>query len=163
MLSSRELQTRSQPRTNKRAPVDRNFQARRTQADLAALGRTYRSGLITHGRELNNVPTIDARGDTNTDAHSNAQWMYTRLRMLRDLHIPVTTRQTAAGANTTDANDVNQRVNQIHWFEAQAALCCGIPTPSTDNLAFTTMDQWLTAIEKDTRGLPQDLKVAARA
>jgi hypothetical protein len=119
-----------------------NYQAQRTQADLAGLQRIYRSGLITYGRQLGSYPIIDARTDDNHEMHNNSEWMFTRFRLLR-----------------TNGN----AANQVHWWENSNVVNptgnVSRPSAATALRAFDLMDQWLAAIETDRSHRPHAEKV----
>jgi hypothetical protein len=117
--------------------IDGNYQPQRTVADRAALRRMYRNNILTYGRGLAKVPSIDARTDNNPEAHQNSMPLVTRARMVR--------------SNGNSAS-------QVLWFEAEPGAF-GMPTPARAEESFVVMDKWLAAMERDTSGAPLEDKV----
>jgi hypothetical protein len=121
--------------------IDLNFTAARSQPDLVAQSIAYRTGQVTSGRELANVPIIDLRGsehlfnDIHTDYHSYVM----RARL-----------DAANGAHA----------NQLIWTWDAALTPTNItPPPSIALKSFLLMDGWLSNMEGDTRDVPLSQKV----
>lgn len=121
--------------------IDLNFTAARTQPDTVADGIAYRTGQVTNGTQLANVPIIDLRGsehlfnDIHTDYHSYVM----RARL-----------DAANGGHG----------NQLIWTWDAAFVSSNITPPAAIALkSFLTMDSWLSTIESDTRNVPLSQKV----
>jgi hypothetical protein len=121
--------------------IDLNFTAGRAQADLVASSIAYRTGQITNGTQLANVPIIDLRGsehlfnDIHTDYHSYVM----RARL-----------DAANGGHG----------NQLIWTWDGALVSTNIgPPPSIALKSFVTMDSWLSTLESDKRNIPLSQKV----
>jgi hypothetical protein len=121
--------------------IDLNFTAGRAQADLVASSIAYRTGQITNGTQLANVPIIDLRGsehlfnDIHTDYHSYVM----RARL-----------DAANGGHG----------NQLIWTWDGALVSTNIgPPPSIALKSFLTMDSWLSTMESDKRNVPLSQKV----
>jgi Tannase-like family of unknown function (DUF6351) len=121
--------------------IDLNFTAGRSEPDLVAQGIAYRTGQVTNGTQLANVPIIDLRGsellfnDIHTDYHSYVM----RARL-----------DAANGGHG----------NQLIWTWNAALVPTNIgPPPSIALKSFLTMDSWLTKMESDTRNVPLSQKV----
>ena len=121
--------------------IDLNFTAARTQPDTVADGIAYRTGQVTNGTQLANVPIIDLRGsehlfnDIHTDYHSYVM----RARL-----------DAANGGHG----------NQLIWTWDAAFVSSNITPPAAIALkSFLTMDSWLSAMESDTRSVPLSQKV----
>jgi hypothetical protein len=119
--------------------IDLNFTASRSQPDPVAQAIAYRTGQVTNGVQLANVPIIDLRGseilfnDIHTDYHSYVM------------------RARLDAANGTHAN-------QLIWTWNGALFGIG-PPPSIAAESFLTMDAWLTAMQADHRAVPLAQKV----
>src|SRR4029079_380125 len=119
--------------------IDLNFTAERAQPDLVAQSIAYRTGQVTNGAKLSNVPIIDLRGsehlfnDIHTDYHSYV--MRARLDAANGGH-----------------------ANQLIWTW-EGALFNIVPPPSVALKSFLTIDAWLSAIESDARAVPLSQKV----
>jgi hypothetical protein len=121
--------------------IDFNFTTGRSQPDEVAQKIAYRTGQVTNGKQLANVPMIDLRGsehlfnDIHTDYHSYV------LRARLD------------AANHTHAN-------QLIWTWDGALTPTNIGPPASIALkSFLLMDQWLSNIEADTSNEPLRRKV----
>jgi hypothetical protein len=114
--------------------IDFVRQPQRTAADPGATAIAYRSGQVSNGRELANVPIIDLRGTSNQEIHNDYRSYATRERLKK--------------ANGTAANQV--------IFTAGSALA--VPQEVSDK-AFDLMDKWLAAIEADHGDEPLAVKV----
>lgn len=121
--------------------IDLNFIAARSQPDLVAQSIAYRTGQVTNGTQLANVPIIDLRGsehlfnDIHTDYHSYVM----RARL-----------DAANGGHG----------NQLIWTWDAAFVPTNIaPPPSIALKSFLTMDSWLSTMESDTRNVPLSQKV----
>ncbi len=123
--------------------IDLNFTAARAQPDLVAQSIAYRTGQVTNGVQLANVPIIDLRGsellfnDIHTDYHSYVM----RARL-----------DAANGGHG----------NQLIWTWNAALTPTNItPPPSIALKSFLTMDSWLSKMESDRRHIPLRWKVLA--
>jgi hypothetical protein len=121
--------------------IDLNFTAARSQPDLVAQSIAYRTGQVTNGVQLADVPIIDLRGsehlfdDIHTDYHSYVM----RARL-----------DAANGGHG----------NQLIWTWDAALTATNIGPPPTIALkSFLTMDSWLAKMESDTRNVPLSQKV----
>lgn len=121
--------------------IDLNFTAARSQPDLVAQSIAYRTGQVTNGTQLANVPIIDLRGsehlfnDIHTDYHSYVM----RARL-----------DAANGGHG----------NQLIWTWDAAFVPTNIgPPPSIALKSFLTIDSWLSNMESDTRAVPLSQKV----
>jgi hypothetical protein len=121
--------------------IDLNFTATRSQPDLVAQSIAYRTGQVTNGTQLANVPIIDLRGsehlfnDIHTDYHSYVM----RARL-----------DAANGGHG----------NQLIWTWDAALVPTNIgPPPSIALKSFLTMDGWLSTMESDKRNIPLSQKV----
>src|SRR5439155_25704759 len=108
--------------------INQEWQAARCVADPGSVRIAYGSGRITNGREMAKVAMIDLRDNDAREEHYNFRTYVTRARLMK--------------ANGTAAN-------QAIWRTTTGAA-------PNQTLAFTTMNQWLAAIEADksTRTLP---------
>jgi Tannase-like family of unknown function (DUF6351) len=121
--------------------IDNNFQAERMVADPGSVRIAYRTGQVTNGRELANVPIIDLRGSHNVnDIHSDYHSYVMRARL------------EAANGNHD---------NQIIWTWAGGPGLFQNITPGPDVAAksFLLMDRWLSSIEADGSRAPLSVKV----
>jgi hypothetical protein len=121
--------------------IDLNFTAARSAPDLVAQSIAYRTGQVTNGTQLANVPIIDLRGsehlfnDIHTDYHSYVM----RARL-----------DAANGGHG----------NQLIWTWDGALVPTNIgPPPSIALKSFLTIDTWLSNMESDTRNVPLSQKV----
>jgi hypothetical protein len=117
--------------------ADFGWQPQRSRADLPGVRRMYRTGQLSHGRNLARVPVIDVRTDDTYDFHSNVQPQIVRARLV-------------------DA--VGHHDSQAYWFETHPGAF-GMATPAMAERAFNTLDRWLTAIENDRSDVPLPAKV----
>ncbi|HST82169.1 MAG TPA: DUF6351 family protein [Kineosporiaceae bacterium] len=118
------------------------WQAQRTAADPGAVRIAYRTGQVTEGQRLDNVPIIDLRGSANSlDIHSDYHSWEMRARL--------------------DASN-GQHANQVIWTWRSSGNFAGItPPPDVALQALTTMDTWLAAIKADRRPIRPAAKVIA--
>ena len=121
--------------------IDLNFTTARSAPDLVAQSIAYRTGQVTNGAQLANVPIIDLRGsehlfnDIHTDYHSYVM----RARL-----------DAANGGHG----------NQLIWTWDAAFVPTNIVPPASIAVkSFLTMDSWLSTIESDTRDVPLSQKV----
>jgi hypothetical protein len=118
--------------------IDLDFTATRAQPDLVAQSIAYRTGQVTNGTELANVPIIDLRGSHNfNDIHTDYHSYVMRARL-----------DAANGGHG----------NQLIWTWNGSLFGIG-PPPSIALKSFLTIDQWLSNIEADTRNVPLSQKV----
>jgi hypothetical protein len=114
-------------------------QAKRAEADPAALPIVYRSGGIDEANNLAGVPIVDMRGHTTEDIH-------------QDLY------SYAMRARLDNAN--GGHANQVYFVGPGPDPA----TPNGDNQFPTKgpdiIDRWLTAMENDNRDVPASVKVA---
>ena len=106
----------------------------RTTADPIAMERVYRSGAVNTGAHLDQVAIIDLGGPEPGAFHDVYRKYSMRDRLLRE-------HGTAA--------------NQVFW-EGQTPL---IGDPSFTDDSITAMDEWLAAVEADTRDVPLPQKI----
>ena len=106
----------------------------RTTADPVAMERVYRSGAVDTGAHLDQVAIIDLGGPEPGAFHDVYRKYSMRDRLIRE-------HGTAA--------------NQVFW-EGQTPLIGDISF--TDD-AITAMDEWLAAVEADTRDVPLPQKI----
>jgi len=121
--------------------IDLNFIPQRTQPDLVAQAIAYRTGQVTNGHELANVPIIDLRGSHNVnDIHSDYHSYVMRARL-----------DAANGGHG----------NQIIWtWQGGPGLFQNIaPPPSIAAQSFLLIDRWLSTMESDRRHIPLSRKV----
>src|SRR5262249_7967059 len=121
--------------------IDNQFQAARSVADPGSPATAYRTGKVTDGVELANVPMVDLRGSHNTlDIHSDYHSYVMRARL--------------------DAANGNHD-NQIIWtWQGGPGLFQNItPDANIALKSFTLIDHWLTTIEGDSRDVPLAEKV----
>jgi hypothetical protein len=118
--------------------IDLNFTAGRSQPDLVAQAIAHRTGQVTQGTQLANVPIIDLRGSHNLlDIHTDYHSYVMRARL-----------DAANGGHA----------NQLIWTWNGSTF--GIGPPQTVALkSFLTMDAWLSAMESDTRDVPLSQRV----
>jgi hypothetical protein len=114
--------------------IDWKYQPQRSVADPNGLTTAYRSGRVTWYREAAKVPIIDLRGSSNAEIHTDHHSYVNRARL-----------DQANGGHG----------NQIIWTSGGSLL--GDPTATAQ--AFLLIDQWLAAIEADTRSIPLEQKV----
>jgi hypothetical protein len=114
--------------------VDGNIQEERTAADLLALNRAYRSGLVDSANNLDKVAIIDLRGPDPGAFHDVYRTYAMRARLLRNFG-------TAA--------------NQVLW-RGQVALI-GDPSFAVD--AVFAVDRWLERVDADGRDISLARKI----
>ncbi|TDD26826.1 hypothetical protein E1218_12220 [Kribbella turkmenica] len=115
--------------------IDYNWIPQRTRADDKALQAVYRSGRITYGRQLAQVPIMDIRRFDASDVHAKVHSQMERERLI--------------AANGTAANLVSWAQN-----EADPALYRQLFAT-----ALTTLDEWLAGVKRDTSQAPLEIKV----
>lgn len=118
--------------------IDYRFQPQRAQGDLAGISHMYRSDELSYGLGWARTPEIDARADDSYDEHSNVMRFIDRARL--------------------DANTGNHN-SQVFWTEPSPGAF-GTPSSQTHALSLDVMDQWLTNIERDSRAVAREVKVA---
>ena len=123
--------------------IDNQFQAARTVGDPGSESTAYRTGKITSGRPLGDLPIIDLRGSHNfNDIHSDYHSYVMRARL-----------DAANGGHG----------NQIIWTWAatQGALFPPniAPDPTIAVKSLDLLDRWVTAIQADRRHISQRRKV----
>ncbi len=106
----------------------------RVEADRPALGYLYRTGAIDTAQRLNEVAIIDLRGPDPGAFHDVYRTYVMRARLLRNF-------STAA--------------NQILWRGTVPLL----GDVNYADQAILAVDQWLTAVEADTRDVPLSQKI----
>src|SRR5207244_2545313 len=114
--------------------IDIQPTADRITADLPALARAYRSGMINETNNMGRTAVIDCRGPDPGAAHDSYRAFAIRDRLDRE--------------NGTHAN-------QSIW-EGSAAI---VGDTQCSQNSLIAMDQWLTAVRKDHshRALPQKI------
>ena len=118
--------------------IDLNFTAARTEPDLVAQSIAYRTGQVTSGAELANVPIIDLRGSHNfNDIHTDYHSYVMRARL-----------DAANGGHG----------NQLIWTW-NAVFFSIVPPPAIALKSFLLMDNWLSNMESDSRNVPLSQKV----
>jgi hypothetical protein len=118
--------------------IDLNFTAGRSQPDLVAQSIAHRTGQVTQGTQLANVPIIDLRGSHNLlDIHTDYHSYVMRARL-----------DAANGGHA----------NQLIWTWDGSTFGIG-PPPTVALKSFLTMDAWLSAMESDVRDVPLSQKV----
>jgi hypothetical protein len=122
--------------------IDGQVAPARMVASAGSLPIAYRTGQVTGGRYLGDVPIIDLRGSANVDdIHSDYHSWEMRARL--------------DAANGTHAN-------QVIWTWPSFGYFAGIsPPPDVALYAFRTMAQWLDAITADHSERPLARKVIA--
>lgn len=122
--------------------IDGQVTAARSAASTGSLPTAYRTGQVTNGRYLGDVPIIDLRGSANVnDIHGDYHSWEMRARL--------------DAANGTHAN-------QVIWTWPSFGYYNGIiPAPDIALHAFLTMAQWLDAITADHSDRPLAHKVVA--
>jgi Tannase-like family of unknown function (DUF6351) len=118
--------------------IDLNFTTARSEPDLVAQSIAYRTGAVTDGAGLANVPIIDLRGSHNfNDIHTDYHSYVLRARL-----------DAANGGHA----------NQLIWTWSGSLF--GIAPPPTIALkSFLLMDSWLSSIEGDARDVALSQKV----
>jgi Tannase-like family of unknown function (DUF6351) len=118
--------------------IDLNFTKARSQPDEVAQSIAYRTGQVTNGDELANVPMIDLRGSHNfNDIHTDYHSYVMRARL-----------DAANGGHG----------NQLIWTWNGSLFGIG-PPPTIAAKSFLLMDAWLSNIESDARDVPLSRKV----
>ncbi len=105
--------------------IDWQRRPQRSVADAAALTAAYRGGLVTHGRELAQIPVVDIRGADNVEIHSDFHSHVARARLDRD-----------GGGHPGHV-----------MFNGLRPL---IGDPTSVNVAFDLIDEWLERLEGDS-------------
>jgi hypothetical protein len=122
--------------------IDGQVAPARSVASAGSLPIAYRTGQVSNGRYLGDVPIIDLRGSANVnDIHSDYHSWEMRARL--------------DAANGTHANQVIWTWPSFGYFNAI------IPPPDIALRAFLTMAQWLDAITVDHSHRPLAHKVIA--
>jgi hypothetical protein len=116
------------------ADIDSNEQQERVAADRPALRRVYRSGGVNQATHLNKVAIIDLRGPDPGAFHDVYRTYAMRARIERE----------HGHAN-----------NQVLW-RGQAPL---VGDANYANEAILAMDEWLAAVEADSRKVPLVQKI----
>ncbi len=114
--------------------LDWNFTEKRVPADPIAMQRVYRSGAVNTGAHLDQVAIIDLGGPEPGAFHDVYRKHEMRARLIRQ-------------HGTAD--------NQVFW-EGQTPLLGDV---SFVDAAIAKMDDWLAAVEKDTRAVPLPKKI----
>jgi hypothetical protein len=116
--------------------IDGGWQAARTLGDRAATRAAYRSGLVNEGNNMGNVAIIDAAGPDPGAAHDyvHTWWMRDRLE-----------------------HELGGTGNDVLWY-GPAPL---VGDANWMNDALDKMDEWLTAVRRDTSAKPISTKVVA--
>jgi hypothetical protein len=118
------------------ADIDFKPTKERRAADEPALERAYRSGAIDEANNLTKVAIIDLRGpDAGTFHDAYRSWAIRERLEQAEGHFPL---------------------NQVIWF-GEAPLI-GSPTYTTEGLK--AMNEWLDAVEGDSRNLTLEQKIA---
>lgn len=118
--------------------IDLNFTAARSEPDLVAQAIAHRTGQVTQGTQLADVPIIDLRGSHNfNDIHTDYHSYVMRARL-----------DAANGGHA----------NQLIWTWSGSLFGIG-PPPTVALKSFLTMDTWLAKMESDTRDVPLSQKV----
>jgi hypothetical protein len=120
--------------------IDFGTQPERVAADPNALGSAYRSGVVNEANNLDRVPIIDVPGFVSGDNYE-----------AHDIYKSWGLRQRLLNAN-------GHHDNQVIWYGPDEF---GRMNREWDVLALQTMDEWLAAIESDTRAIPIEEKVVA--
>jgi hypothetical protein len=121
--------------------IDNQFQATRTVGDPGSEAAAYRTGKITSGRPLGDLPIIDLRGSHNVfDIHSDYHSYVMRARL--------------------DAAN-GDHGNQIIWtWAAGPGLFQNITPDATISLkSLDLLDRWVAAVQSDRRRISQHRKV----
>jgi uncharacterized tannase-like protein DUF6351 len=122
--------------------LDGGWRPARTVADPGATATAYRSGQVTQGYRLDEVPIIDLRGSSNTN----------------DIHTDFHSYELRARLDAANGN----HANQVIWTWRKQSTPSGIVVPTELRVrALDTLDTWLTAIAADRRNLPVAAKVRA--
>lgn len=116
--------------------LDYVWQARRVQADAAALPTAYRGGLVNEANNLDLIPIIDLRGHDVAEIHHDYRSYVMRARL-----------DAANGGHA----------NQVIWtasrpFRSDVSVAAD---------ALTVMDAWIAAIKADSSRRSQAAKVVA--
>jgi hypothetical protein len=114
--------------------VDGNYARSRTTANLQALDRAYRSGVVDTAENLT-LPIIDTRNYLD-----NAANIHTRIRTFAKLDRMMQTNGTIA--------------NEVNWLTANTGTI-----PNIARLALLAHNEWLENILADTSNLPYPTKV----
>jgi hypothetical protein len=123
--------------------IDNQFQAARTVADPGSARTAYRTGKITSGRPLGDLPIIDLRGSHNfNDIHSDYHSYVMRARL--------------DAANGDHGNQIIWT-----WAATQGALFPPdiAPDPTIAVKSLDLLDRWVAAVQADRRHISQHRKV----
>jgi len=122
--------------------LDAAFVGDRMAADPEAVERAYRADQMVRGRGLADAAIIDLRGTGNAEVHTD-HWSYATRARLR-------------AANGTAAN-------QVIWTSATDGFATvGRDVPGSPvREAFDTLDNWLTAVERDDSSRSRAVKIRA--
>jgi hypothetical protein len=114
--------------------IDISHVPERSVADPGSLEIAYRSGQVSHGRQLAQVPIIDLRGTSNNEIHTDYHSYAVRERLV--------------AAN-------GHHDNHVIWTHEKSIA----GDPNVSAAAFDLMDAWLAAIEADDSAAPVAAKV----
>jgi Tannase-like family of unknown function (DUF6351) len=117
--------------------ADRNWVPNRMQANPAVLQTVYTGGLLSDGRQLAKVPMIDMRGNNNVNGCIHANWRSLSVRGRLD-------------------QDHGGHGNNVIWATGTQSIT---PGAAVVNMAFATMDKWLSNIEADASANPIEVKI----
>ena len=122
--------------------IDGNPQPERVVIREETARIAYRSGQVTDGRRLNDIPIIDLRGHSESgEIHTSVYSYVMRARL--------------------DAAN-GDHANQIIWTWQSQFPILGMSTATQPDIglkSFLLIDRWLTKIEADHRDVPQAQKV----
>lgn len=116
--------------------IDGVWQPERIEAEPTAIERAYRAGLVNMGNNMDEVAVIDVRGTNSVELHHQVRTLTMRARL-----------DAANGHHD----------NHVIWWGPIATS--GDTTFSS--AAFDLMDQWLAAVDADSRDLPRAEKLTA--
>ena len=128
--------------------IDWNWQPERMQADPGTVATAYRTGAVTDGKALANVPIIDLRGSSNNEIHTDFHSYELRARLDKangnhDNQVIWTSPVALAGDTSWNCGGA----------VAQGTLPCATNSP------LLVMDDWLSRIEADRSSDPLAVKV----
>jgi hypothetical protein len=124
--------------------IDLNFTPERAQPDLVAQSIAYRTGQVTNGVQLANVPIIDLRGSEHA---------FSALH-INDIHTDYHSYVMRARLDAANGGHGNQLI-----WTWEGALFNIVPPPPVTLKSFQTMDAWLSTMESDHRQIPLSQKV----
>jgi hypothetical protein len=124
--------------------IDLNFTPERAQPDLVAQSIAYRTGQVTNGVQLANVPIIDLRGSEHA---------FSALH-INDIHTDYHSYVMRARLDAANGGHGNQLI-----WTWEGALFNIVPPPTVTLKSFQTMDAWLSTMESDHRQIPLSQKV----